>query len=137
MIHKIFFDGGTALHQVCIYDLDRKVYFTEEVKISSTNNQLEYLALLKAVRYAVSYYGSPRNVVFCGDSELIIKQMQDRYKVHRKHLKYVNEEVKKEFVRSNTIRLISNFAWVPRSKNLAGIVLEDLGKANRYVGRNN
>ncbi len=125
------------MQTVCIYDQDRKEYYVHKVEDTMTNNELEYAALLKAVRYSVSYYGSPRNVVFCGDSELIVKQMHDIYKVHKPQLKMFHDDILKEFVRSNTIRLHSNFAWVPRRKNLAGIVLEKLGKVNKYVGRNN
>lgn len=120
MIHKIYFDGGTALNAICIYDEDRKKYFVSNTKKGLTNNTLEYMALLKAVKYAHTYYGITSSFVFCGDSELIIKQMNNEYAVKKLHLKAL-----KDSINGNLVHVThSRFEWVSREQNKAGIVLE-------------
>jgi len=125
MTHKIFFDGGSALNIVCCYDENRGEYFTKVLEKPSTNNELEYEALLYAVTYANMYYGTTKNVMFCGDSALIIKQMQGEYVVRKHHLKVIKTELDKELRKTPTGHK-AEFKWVPRLENKAGIVLDEL-----------
>ncbi len=73
----IYFDDGTAGKRVCFYDdLTDKACVFEDNKIMSsyTNNELEYIALLNAVKYFVEVYSDHGDRVgFMGDSQLIIR----------------------------------------------------------------
>ena len=126
MINKIYFDGGSALHMICIYDESRKEYFTEKINTQRTNNELEYLALRKAVTYANNYYSSLSKVLFLGDSELIIKQMIGENKIRKSHLKKLYDDIIKEIKSASLVNFESNFKWIPRNENLAGLILEDM-----------
>mgnify|MGYP002405542184 CR=1 FL=1 len=126
MINKIYFDGGSALHMICIYDKNRNQFFTEKIDTPRTNNELEYLALMKAIKYANNYYNSLNKVLFLGDSELIIKQMTGENKITKSHLKKLYNEIIEEINLASLINFESNFKWIPRSENMAGVVLEKM-----------
>lgn len=128
MIIRIYFDGGTSMNHICVYDSCIDKYIHETLLEPLTNNQLEYHALLKAVQYANEKYGDANNIVFCGDSEVIIRHMQGDYKVRKPHLKYLYDLVVKEFTRHGVVVSASKFEWVPRDENPAGVYLENLAK---------
>jgi len=88
-----------------------------------TSNQLEYSALLFAVRSIFRGYtgNRPIPVKIIGDSELIIKQMKGENQVTSLKLKDLYEQVLEE-VKLRNIHV--TFQWVPRAQNLAGIELE-------------
>lgn len=127
-MHRIYFDGGTALSAICYYDETCDKYFVKKIPAPLTNNQLEYAALLEAVNYANGQYGDIHEVVFVGDSELIIKQMKGENQVRKFHLKELFNKVKFKLKIENIEDFADNFLWVPRDENKAGIYLENLGK---------
>ena len=133
MIHNIYFDGGSALSTVCVYDDYRDLYWTEKIVPKMTNNQLEYIALIKGINYVKNYYGGLGEILFIGDSELIIKQMKNEYKVKKYHLKQLHESVMREFRSSDIENTSGHFKWVSREKNKAGIVLEELLRKTKRV----
>lgn len=135
MTHKIYFDGGSALKMICIYDEDRKESFTDKFEDKLTNNELEYKALWKAVSYANAYYGNISAVTFLGDSELIIKQMKGEYKVKRLNLRKLRNNIVEEITQKGINDFRNHFIWVPRESNNAGIILEGIlkkVKAEKY-----
>jgi ribonuclease HI len=79
----------------------------------STNNLAEYMALKKALKMASIM--NDDEITILSDSELVVKQRTDNYKVRSKRLKTVSREI------SN---LEKNFKWVsyrhiPREENRA------------------
>ncbi|HEV2498637.1 MAG TPA: reverse transcriptase-like protein, partial [Terriglobia bacterium] len=78
---------------------------------STTNNFAEYQALLAALRYATGNGG--REVSVISDSELLVRQIQGRYKVKSEDLKPLYDEALK------LIRQLDSFsiAHVLREKN--------------------
>ncbi len=137
MAHKIYFDGGTALNAICIYDDDTSSYIIERVDKNLTNNQLEYTALIKAAVYAVKKYGNRNAYIFCGDSELIIKQMNGDYVVRKPTLRALRGKI---YEALKHVEGTIHYVWEPRDKNKAGIVLEQtqlLTRRNLYDGRSN
>ena len=99
-MHDIHFDGGTAKNIICMYDIDLRAYKTEQFTEPHTNNELEYMALLAAVKYAIEQYDSLMGVKFYGDSEVIIKHMKEEYKVRAKNLRPLLVQIK-ELVTNN------------------------------------
>jgi ribonuclease HI len=84
---------------------------------NSTNNLAEYMALKKALKMASIM--NDDEITILSDSELVIKQRTDNYRVRSKRLKTVSREI------SN---LEKNFKWVsyrhiPREENRAADLL--------------
>jgi len=59
----------------------------------TTNNVAEYRALLKGIERAAALGGSELELV--GDSELVVRQVEGRYKVKNAGMKELHEEVKR------------------------------------------
>jgi ribonuclease HI len=78
----------------------------------ATNNVAEYRALLAALDYAVATRAR-RLKIFC-DSELIVRQMQGRYRVQSPDLKPLHEQARQ------LLRGLEHFSieHVPRARNL-------------------
>jgi ribonuclease HI len=103
---------GPAGIGVVICSSDGKVseYYKEYIG-EATNNVAEYKALIRALIEAKSLGGS--ELLIQMDSELIVRQMQGRYKIKEPTLKVLASEV---------LKLMSNFSkvtftHVPREKN--------------------
>ena len=52
-----------------------------------TNNQTEYMAVIKGCKKVFELYGNEVNLEIKGDSELVIKQINGEYKVKNKRMK--------------------------------------------------
>jgi ribonuclease HI len=78
---------------------------------STTNNQAEYTAVITALKKAISLGAS--NVELRADSELVVKQINGKYRVKKAHLRPLYQQV---------VRLIGsleNFraVYIPRAQN--------------------
>ncbi len=122
MTLEIYFDGGTRGNRACVYR--DKIAKIITIHNRQTNNQLEYSALIFALRSIYKYRDSKKalaiNVI--GDSELVIKQMKGKNEVRSKNLIDLYEQAIEELNSINNVNLI--FYWVPRDENLAGIELD-------------
>jgi ribonuclease HI len=59
----------------------------------ATNNVAEYKALLKGIELAAAHGASELELI--GDSELVVRQVEGRYKVKTAGMKELHEEVKR------------------------------------------
>jgi ribonuclease HI len=59
----------------------------------ATNNVAEYRALLRGIELAASHGASELELI--GDSELVVRQVEGRYKVKNAGMKELHEEVKR------------------------------------------
>jgi ribonuclease HI len=87
-----------------------------------TNNIAEYYGLIFLLRYLGDLDrqgGQGGAYLVCGDSQLVIRQMTGRYKVHKDHLRALNSEARELAAHLNV-----KFREVPRDKNKAGFLLE-------------
>lgn len=125
-MHKIYFDGGTRLNSIALYDEDKDYYQHQKIHFKMTNNQLEYTALYSAVVYADSKYDLTE-CCFVGDSELVIKQMRGDYKVNDSILRALNKKICDLIIKEGSAPVVDMFEWVPRYLNHAGVYLEELG----------
>lgn len=83
-----------------------------------TNNQAEYLALIRALKIAAEL--KMRKVEIASDSELIVRQMKGEYRV---------ADLKLQPLYKKALDLTKKFdyfsiSYVPREANLAGKLLE-------------
>jgi ribonuclease HI len=85
-----------------------------------TNNQSEYLALIEGLKLAVSKKPACLNVYM--DSELIVKQVQGKYKVKSRELVPLNSEVRSLLVRIPEWKIVH----IPREKNKRADYLSNL-----------
>jgi len=115
---------GPAAYAVVMRDPDGQVVLKLAKKIGrETNNVAEYYALLAALDYAASH--GIRALRIRSDAELLVRQMQGRYKVKSAHLQPLHERARK------LARQLEYFAieHVPREMNrdadeLANIALD-------------
>lgn len=96
----IYTDGGARGNPgpagvgVIFYDKKgKKVREMSEFIGNKTNNQAEYNGLTLALREAIKL--KPRNVEVYLDSELVVNQLNGKYRVKNKDLKILFEEAKK------------------------------------------
>ena len=112
------FDGGsrgnpgTAAWGVAILD-DAGRYLEGHAGAlgHATNNVAEYHGLLAALRLAIERRAD--DVEILADSELIVRQIEGRYKVRKEHLKPLYAEATRLIRRIKRFRL----AHVPRKEN--------------------
>lgn len=77
-----------------------------------TNNEAEYLAIIRALELAIKY--QPESVVMKSDSQLAVYQIQGEYGINHEHLARLCGKVQKltkQF--PGSVR----FVWVPRESN--------------------
>jgi ribonuclease HI len=105
-----FCDGGSrgnpgpAGYGVLVEDLDgQKLAELSEYLGKATNNVAEYSALLAALEWALRHGRSRLRVV--ADSELMVKQIQGRYKVSSPDLRPLYEEAKRRIARLSSFRI--------------------------------
>jgi ribonuclease HI len=129
-----FFDGACKGNQFAqkgpmwvAYVIGREEHVHEIPDLPSaqgplrSNNIAEYEALirlLRRVRELDSWRSGSRYVV-SGDSQLVVYQMQGRYRVREPHLIDLHEQA-----RVLAAELPVSFRWVPREENRAGHLLE-------------
>ena len=122
MVLDIYFDGGTKGNRVCIArNGSHKIRL---IRIRQTNNQLEYSALIFALRsiFKHSNRNKPVSVNIMGDSRLIIEQMNGKFSVKSENLIDLHDQAVEELKSIENVNLL--FYWVPRDENLAGIELD-------------
>jgi len=129
---NIYSDGGArgnpgpAAIGVVIYDDAKKILKRISQSIgSTTNNQAEYKALISGLEEALVLGG--HDIVCHMDSELVVRQMQGKYKVREEGLKELAQQALKLSAKFTSVE----FVHVPREKNKLAdqLVNEALDKA--------
>jgi ribonuclease HI len=100
-----------------------------------TNNEAEYIALLKALSIIESKWGVTREASGKGaepikihsDSMLIVNQVKGSYEVTDVKLRQLCENVKGLMKKMSAVKL----EWIPREENYAGQWLEDRWKGGK------
>jgi ribonuclease HI len=121
--HTFFFDGGCRPNPGAIeiaVVTGGISYFRDDLG-HGDNNQAEWLALLYAVELAVAARAT--DIVFVGDSTVIIEQARGRCPCRSAHLQPYHAAFQESVAAIPHVRL----RQVPRSKNLAGIALTRRG----------
>ena len=105
---------------ICLHDPQRQKYILKKRKGATTNNDLEYLAIIYGIEYANKYY--PRDkILILSDSKLAVNQINDVYRVNGDNLIALHKKVMRKINWRTT-----EVQWVRRNFNLAGIHLEKL-----------
>lgn len=117
----VFFDGlsepvnpGIGAYGFVIYINSKKVKEgCGALGADVTNNQAEYTAVIKALEWLVSNKLIKGKIVVKGDSQLVIRQLNGRYKVKASKIIPLFEKAKKLIGEFDDI----SFVWVPREEN--------------------
>lgn len=112
---KIWIDGsgwnGKESKYAIVFEDGNSI--AEQFKERKTNNEMEYMALLRALDFAKD------GDTILTDSKLVMNQMNGRWKIKKQHIfKLVMQAKAKMMGKKITIE------WTPREKNLAGALLE-------------
>ena len=118
--YKIFTDGasrgnpGPSASAFLIINNENKILFQDAFYVGiTTNNNAEYIALLKAIEKLIEMDTLQANLLFFSDSKLMVNQINGQYKINKDHIKeYVSKinEYKSKF-------LSSKFEYIPREQN--------------------
>ncbi len=110
MVDRIFVDGSGD-GRFCWYnetDNSYKSYKQESI----TNNEAEYLAILKALEENHS-----EEIEIFSDSEVVVNQLNRNYHIKEVRLRGLFDKVQ-EIIKKKNIKV--KFIWIPRGENKAG-----------------
>lgn len=103
---------------VAIYKNEKLVNKISEYIGIGTNNIAEYSAIIRALEIAKN--NGENELEIRSDSELVIKQINRKYKIRIPHLKKLKRKI--DFI-SNEINV--KFIWIPREQN---VIADELSK---------
>ena len=124
---KLFVDGAADLHSKTagiggvIYSNDKELSNFSEPLFDKTNNEAEYLSLIKGIGQLIDLKVS--SVDIFADSELVVKQVLGIYKVKNERMKILHSLV------LDKLKLIDqwNLVHIRREKNMRADELSKLG----------
>ncbi|MHC1604344.1 MAG: ribonuclease HI family protein [Candidatus Methanofastidiosia archaeon] len=106
---------------------DKKILFEEGNYLGiTTNNVAEYTAIIKAMQKAKEFTND--RLIIYSDSQLVTKQLNGEWKIRKKHLKILNDEIKrlsKEFESVRFIHVSRDNPFIRRADKAANDVLDD------------
>lgn len=137
-MQRIFFDGacagnpgpiGVGVTLIASDGIEVDTYYAGVGE--GTNNKAEYLALLAAFEMAKKH--SLKQVVICGDSQLVIKQTLGQYQCNARDLIPLRDKAQEQLAQMDGVQL----KWVPREKNVRADKLSKLGlqQSNKQSSR--
>lgn len=110
--------GPSALAFILVSDGESIHEYTEFLGVK-TNNQAEYLAIIKALSEAKKITNGVLNIY--SDSEVVIKQLTGDYQVKNEHLRKLRNqifEIVKEFSKVKFKHITRNNEWIARADKL-------------------
>ena len=122
---RIYVDGGTRGMVIALVDPQKNKYIIRRRKRATTNNDLEYMAIIYGIEYIKKVYPNEK-VILYSDSRLAVKQIIGEYRIKGGNLIALNTIVQEKITPWIHIK------WTRRNSNLAGIHLE---KKKKYLLR--
>jgi ribonuclease HI len=117
---EIWCDGGNnKIAMSCVILENGRKYLLREKR--STNNIMEYKAMLKALEIATD------GDIIYSDSQLVVYQILGWWQVKQYHLKIFYQKCEKILAEKKVY-----IKWVPRRKNIAGKLID-----RKYIQRKN
>lgn len=120
---KIFTDGGSRGNPgpaaIGVYVLDENMSVIESFGRTigiTTNNVAEYTALISALEWLVEFskHSSLTQTIFHLDSQLVVEQVNGRWKVKHEHIKPLVQQVQQL---SKALLHPVSFVYIPRAQN--------------------
>ena len=130
-IVNVFFDASTYKNTLYIVYGDNKNSNLRRLDGEFTNNELEWYALLFAVKTINRKYTNVTAKVY-GDSQLVIRQVNGDWKMNKEEFRILNDQVNSEIWWGNSNRNnVFVINWNRRNKNKAGVRLEKYIKKDK------
>ncbi len=112
----IHFDGACSgnpgpMGAGAIVEIDGKRHVLSRAFGKGTNNEAEYHGAILGLRNALALGAT--SVTLCGDSQLILRQLDGQYKVRAPNLLALHQEAR----RLMSMLRPSRTKWVPRAEN--------------------
>ncbi|MCX6808507.1 MAG: ribonuclease HI family protein [Candidatus Berkelbacteria bacterium] len=114
---------GPAAIGIVFSDINEKqIYGYKEYIGEATNNEAEYSAILKALeilaksQWLVQNNASHNSVVCRLDSQLVVEQINGRFKIKQDHLRVFVDKIRGLI---SALKLNISFIYVPREQNKA------------------
>lgn len=114
--------------QIAVYDESRRQIVVDESVGNRTNNEAEFLAILRALDYAIAQ-GMVGDVCIVTDSQLTCNQILGRWKVKAEHLRPMVAACQRKLKEAG-----AHITWVPREQNHAGRYIEGLFQPDATPG---
>lgn len=120
MVLKIYTDGGSKGNPGpssigIVFYLNNKTIFQHKENIgTATNNDAEYIALIKALEKAISYSSQLTKIECYSDSRLMVNQVKGLFKVKNGKIK---EYILKIRGLEQEIKIPISYHLVPREQN--------------------
>ena len=115
---NLFFDGSGNGYWGFLIEEDEKVVHSESGYFQNiSSNEAEYTGLLKGLTYILNLRDRPKYFAVKGDSQLVIEQMNLRWKCNYSHLSKIRNrcfEILKMLADSGTSYQL---LWIPRREN--------------------
>jgi ribonuclease HI len=120
--------GKAAIGIVILDENERIVETYKEYVGIKTNNEAEYTAIIKGLELVKKY---TKKVHFSSDSELVIKQINGEYRINKKELKALFDEVERreaEFVEVSYGNVPRENEYIQEADRLVNQELDKQGK---------
>lgn len=121
-----YFDGscsplnpGGHIGIGCVIGFNKKVVHKisdyKAAEPENSNNLAEYMALNRLLDYFIAVGATTKNITICGDSMLVIRQMQGDWRINE------GAYVQTAYTCKGKVKLFDNisFKWIPRDMNTA------------------
>ncbi|CAN5341271.1 hypothetical protein BH10PAT1_BH10PAT1_7560 [soil metagenome] len=115
---KIFSDGGSrgnpgqAASAFVVYENEKLIHSDAKYLGITTNNVAEYNGVIIALEWAITT--NEKEIIFCMDSELVVKQLSGIYKIKNTDLLQLSQRIK-NIIKENNLEI--KFVHVPRAEN--------------------
>lgn len=103
---------------VAVYDESRRQIVVDEAVGNRTNNEAEFIAVMRALDYAIAQ-GMTGDVCIVTDSQLTCNQILGLWKVKAEHLRPMVLACQRKLQEAR-----AEITWVPREQNHAGHYIE-------------
>ena len=114
-----FNPGGTATSGAIVKDKDGTVLLEEGRLVGNgggmSNNVAEYAAIIRVFEYLISR--SPGHVIVHGDSNLVINQLNSKWRVRKGLYHSVALEARELLGRLRSLGWRVDLLWIPRKQN--------------------
>ena len=127
-MNRIWFTDGSDV-RTGVFDYYLKDFYSSYYPHQKSHNEMEYLAVKESLIYSHVENENMKVIIFT-DSQLVTRQLIGEYKVNELRLKEFYDDILET---CKMLKSIPEIYWIPREKNIAGIILDHGLKAKYNI----